>query len=438
MSQNELLRHNIVFFVGSIAVGALNYLLYPVISRILSVQEFGEVQVLVNILMQISVLTNVVSLFVVNVVTNMKKPSEIRAFVRTLEAVTLYGNLIIVVLLMIASPLLANQLKYSSALPFWGVALFVLFNVPVSIRIGYLRSQRAFTQTSYTQIVQGILRLIFAVGAALIGLSVAGVMFGLAGSLLASTFYVMYLADKFGLNVHPLTSLQKPSLSSLKAHYETLRPTIPYMLLITAVSCTVIFLLSVDTIIAKYSFSPQEAGLYGGLSVAARIIFFASSSVGGVLASSVKADASYRSNVRQLLFSLSLALGIGGFFTAFFAWQPALVTKVMVGPEFESHAQLLPTLALAIFCISIINLLLTYHVAVRDKLSGYVGLGASLIVGLSLVIHTASPENLATGFLRGSIFGLILMSLWSVYWHFSVSSAHEDKTGNKSGGGGHP
>lgn len=433
LTGNDMVRHNAVFFVGSIAVGTLNFLLYPILSRQLNVKEFGEVQVLINLLIQIAIFTNVVSLFVVNIATNLKKISEIRTFIETLESLTMALHVVLVAILIAVSPVLANRLQYESAIPFWGVALFLLCNVPVSIRVGYLRSQQDFARTSWAQIIQSALRLLFGVGAAAIGLGVAGVMFGVAGSTLCSGIYVLYAANKLNLHVNPLHAIRWPSLKGFQAQGELLRPTVRYMGLIAAVSFSIICILSIDSIIAKYVFSPDQAGMYGGLAVAARIVFFGTSSVAGVLASRVKVEAPKNENIKALLFSLGLTIGMGGIACLLFVSRPELFVRLLVGNNFADFAPLLIPLSLGVFCNSVLNVLFTYHVAVRDTAASFMALGATIIVGLSVYLNRTNPDTIAQGFLNGSILSLAIGVIWTTYWHKGQRTL-----ALQSGGGGHP
>lgn len=417
MTRNEMLRNNIVFFVGSMAVGALNYLLYPIISRVISVQEFGEVQVLINVLVQLTVLTNVVALFVVNVATNMKRIDEIRTFIVNLEAVALLLSALLAAIIFVTSPLLASSLQYDSFVPFWAIGLILLLNVPMSIRIGYLRSQKAFADTSYVQVLQSSLRLGFAIFAGLIGLSVAGIMFGLAGSLLVSVFFAIYISNRHKLHVQPLASLRAPSFEQLRANVSSLKGTGRYMVLVTVVSFSGMFLLSIDTILAKFFFNPEQAGLYGGVSVVARIIFFGTASIAGVLASTVKATDPTKLNRKRLISSILLTLAAGGIVAGIFAWQPEKVIDILVGDNYRVYAHLLPQLGIALLLMSLVNLIYTYHVAIRDMKIIAVAASGLMLTCSSLIIHRGSIDRLVSGLLIGVLLMLTVTIVWSITWH---------------------
>ena len=70
LSTSAFLRHNAIFFVGAVAVGALNYLYYPILGRMLNIESFGEVQTLVSLFVQLQIFLTVMSQVTVNVVAN--------------------------------------------------------------------------------------------------------------------------------------------------------------------------------------------------------------------------------------------------------------------------------------------------------------------------------------------------------------------------------
>lgn len=416
-TKNELLRNNVVFFAGSIAVGGLNYILYPLLSRIVSVREFGEVQVIINLLIQFTILTNIVSLFVVNIATNLESMPDIRKFIANLEGLAISFGAVFAAIVCLASPWLASLLQYNTIVPFIIIGLIMVINVPLSVRIGFLRSQKAFAYASLAQISQSIFRLICISLAAVLGLGVSGMVGGLALSLVLSGIYSIWLANKQGLKIYPLDSLRSPSLSRFLTQLQSLRGTLRYMLLVTITSFGIIFLLSIDTFTSKRFFTPEQAGLYGALSVVASIIFYSSGSIAGVLASSVKVTSTRKESLRLLLYSCALVFVSGGVVTLLYSMYSETFVRILVGNQFVANAFLLPKLAAAVFCISLINVIIIYHVAKRDIYIGAVTLIGIVTTGIFLLLNHSDTAQLISSYLSGAVTMLVMMILWSVYWH---------------------
>lgn len=417
LAKSDFIKHNAIFFVGALGVGLLNYLLYPAISRFLTVQEFGEVQVLVNLLVQITVFANVVSLFVVNIITNMHDAKKEREFIESIESIVILMSIAIAGVIALASPLMAKWLQYDSYSAFLQIGIILVINVPISIRLGYLRAKKQFGINSIAQILQSGLKLVIGTALSIIGFGVSGVMFSLTASLALALFYVHHKTSRQGLTVRPFAHVRRIRLDLIKAQVKTLQGTGRYMLLISVVSFSTLFLLSFDTVLAKYFYDPDTAGLYGGLSVVSRVLFFITSSVASVLASTIQVNDALRVKVQNLLLTMIATVLMSGVVTLIFAWQPETVVRIMLGNQYVASAYLLPKLGIATFLISLINVFYTYHTAVRD-----VGIIAPSSVGVAITtilvcINHDTIERLVNSLLTGIMTMLFLIAVWSVYWH---------------------
>lgn len=71
------LRHNAIYMVGSLSVAALNYLFYPVLGRMLSPADFGEVQALTSLFTQAAIFLTILTYVTVHVTVNVPKNGRI-------------------------------------------------------------------------------------------------------------------------------------------------------------------------------------------------------------------------------------------------------------------------------------------------------------------------------------------------------------------------
>ncbi len=145
---NEFLRSNAIFFVGSILIAVLNYLYYPILGRLLPVESFGELQVLISLYTQITIFLVVATLVVTNIVVNEKNKDASNSTTYELERLSVYiGIGFLVVISLLAVPL-QNLLKFSSPLPFILVGLLFVFSIPLAFRGAYLRGKQDFLGAS--------------------------------------------------------------------------------------------------------------------------------------------------------------------------------------------------------------------------------------------------------------------------------------------------
>jgi hypothetical protein len=70
IQNDSFLKNNVIFFIGSLLVAFLNYLYYPIMGRIMSVEEFGEVQTIFSLVFLSGVILTVFRMIVLNITTN--------------------------------------------------------------------------------------------------------------------------------------------------------------------------------------------------------------------------------------------------------------------------------------------------------------------------------------------------------------------------------
>jgi O-antigen/teichoic acid export membrane protein len=171
---------------------------------------------------------------------------------------------------------------------------------------------------------------------------------------------------------------------------------------------------SVDTIVMKHWFDAQTAGLYAGIATIARIIFFITASIAQVLLPSVRMSRPAKHNRQVLMKSFILLAGIGGSILLVFSLAPHRVVGMLMGQRFLPYAGLLPRLSLVIFFISVINLFMLYHLALRRyAIAAIAVIGAFVTTGFMLINHQ-SPQAIVNDLLYSSVSVGVLLGTWSM------------------------
>lgn len=67
---DKFFRDNAVFFIGSMVIAVLNYLYHPVLSRMMSVEEFGEVEALLSLTYLTGILLTAFGTIATNIAAN--------------------------------------------------------------------------------------------------------------------------------------------------------------------------------------------------------------------------------------------------------------------------------------------------------------------------------------------------------------------------------
>lgn len=397
---SPFLRHNTIYFTGSLLVAFINYLYYPVLGRLLSPAAYGEVQAIISFFLQAGVFYQVLGIVTIGVFKKYEVPDERRAVIIELEWLALLVSLGVFVITGALSPWLKSFLRFNSVWPFIFFAVAVLLASPLAFSNAYLQGLKRFGALAWSNIVAAFSKLAFSAALVVAGLGAGGAILGLALSQVVNVAYTHWLAARVGRP--PLRPL--PRLPDL----HRLRPELAYAGLVFTTSLAINFTLSIDVLAVKHYFPPTIAGLYAGISTIARILFFLTLPLSPVLVASVKLGQPGH-NRALLRRSLALLTLLGGGTLIFFTLFPNFVITLLLGHRYLVFAHQLPALSLAVFILSLDNLLASYHVALRRPqimLASALGLVA---MGVLLAFQHSTVADVVRSLIEGSVALFILI-----------------------------
>lgn len=403
---NPLIRHNLIFFLGSISIGVLNYLYYPVLGRLLHPNTFGEVQALFSLFAQLTIFLNVLGLLTVNLIVNYRDDTLRDRVINELEKVSLLIGVGILGITALFHTQLRHFFHFTSALPFIFLACALVVSIPFMFRNAFLRGKKLFGLTSFAGIVAAACDLIFSIIFVVAGWGTSGAILGLVVAQFVGLWYASASSRKHGFRGASLRSfIHMPNL-------RLIAPELRYGLLVLIGSLGMTGFYSIDTIIVKHYFNAQTAGLYAGIATIARIIFFLTASVTQVLLPSVTLQQSGKENQKILLKSTLLLVCVGGLNFIVFALAPQLVIHLLMGSSYLRYADLLPRLSLLIFIVSILNLFIMYHIALRRYAVMFIIISGIIVATLLLHAYHQSLQAVINGLLYSSLAMLMLLALW--------------------------
>ena len=421
LTQNQFLRHNAIFFAGSMAVAFINYLYYPVVGRLLPNAQFGELQVIISTYLQMSIILSVLQNVSINILVNTKDAKKARATIGELEKISLYIGFALLIIIAATSVPLAHAFKFSSPLPFIAIAVAFVLAIPSIFRNAYLQANQKFANASLNSFVGSSSKLLFSAALVLAALHTFGAVLGIALSQLVALWLANRQATRAGYVGSELATIRK------KPDFGLIRPQIPYAVFVLGMTLLTTLQISIDVTLIKYYLPPEVAGNYAAIATIARIIYFLTGSILAVLLSSLSVTKPTRENVRSLLQSLGLITLLGGSATIFFSLFPQFTVHLLFGARYDSLTHVLPLLSLAVFIGSLLNLFVTYATALRRYFAlVFVALG-SLASLLFVILNTKSIEHIVVGLLVGSSIALIGMVAYTAT--ISIRKyRHEDGT----------
>ena len=383
---DDFIRHNLIFFIGSIIVAVLNYLYHPIMSRMLSIEDFGEVQVLFSILSLVGVPLGIFNIIALNLYTN--KNSYQSPVVQQFSLLTAYVAGITTVLLLAAAPFIASTLQLSSSVEILLVACAVAVSAITIFGRSYLQATHRFAITSIANAIGAGGKLLVAMLLVYIGFGVTGAIGGFFIASALSFLYVRHYAKEY---------IAFPTLRKLSLTPE-LKKEIGFGFIVLCGTGLITFLTMADVIFAKYLFSPEDAGLYSGISVVGRVVLFLTASITGVLLTHVRMSATTAENHTYLKKGLLLTALIGGPALLIFILAPKLVVGTLVGASYTNQSSLLPLLSTYIFLVSLINVSINYSIALRQKYVITIGIFGILCTILFVFLLPKTPLGLVQSF----------------------------------------
>jgi O-antigen/teichoic acid export membrane protein len=402
---SHFLRHNAIFFVGALVMGFLNYLYYPVLGRMLPPSSFGEVQTLFSLFAQINIFLSVLGLLTVNIVANYKDDRTRDRIILELEKLAVLISGVLLVVTGVAAPLLQHFFHFDSSLPFIALALAVAVTVPLTFRNAFLRGKRYFGLVSLAGILAAGGDLVLSILFVLFGWSTTGAIIGLVAAQFLAFLYAAWNAKRYGFSEAFKNVFKKPDIRFVL-------PELKYAMLVLVGSLTITGLYSIDAVAIKHFFDAHTAGLYAGISTIARIIFFLTASIAQVLMPSIKISQSTKENQQTLLKSFTLLAIIGGGTLVMFTILPDFIIRTLMGATYLPYVDLLPRLSLALFIISLLNLFIMYHMALRRYMIMPITIAGVVVTCVLLGLSHGTLQAVINSLLYGSTATLLFMGVW--------------------------
>lgn len=398
--------------MGSALVAFMNYLYYPVLARVMRPADYGEVQTAVSLLTQMGIFFQALGLLGVCIITKYPDEEQRTRINNEISRVVFLLSVALVVILALAAPELQKFFRFQSMYPFLALALSLVVNVPLSFSNSYLQGHKKFWTLSFSNLIQSSLRLVFSFVFVLVGLRTLGAVAGVICAQLIALAYSL----KMGRGIRHFVS---NNLHLRKPNYELIKPEMPFILTVFFTSATTNLLLSLDILFVKHYFPPREAGFYTGISIIANTVYFIAGPMASVLIPSISPSHTKSENFAYLKRSLRLILIIGGLATLIFIFLPHLVITILLGAKFGTYAQYLPGLSIALFVLSISNLLIYYHIGLRHYLIGPIA-ALGLVASIALLQYRHSTMGAVVGDLEiGALFIIILIALLSLLYKSS-------------------
>ncbi|HVB53525.1 MAG TPA: hypothetical protein VNF24_04960 [Candidatus Acidoferrales bacterium] len=212
---------------------------------------------------------------------------------------------------------------------------------------GYLQGSRDFRRLAVNLVLYGATVVVVAVILLHLHLGAAAVPIGTLGGAIGSAVYPR----------HPGAHLSRSSANAGRL--------VDYTVVAGAASAPVFN--NLDVVAARHVLTAHGAGLYSGLSVMGKIVFYGTSSLSAVMyprIAAAKTASARRKLLLQALAGLCVADAVA--LLAYGLLAPHLL-KVVLGPQYVRDSKLLPLFTVGVVALTFVNMLAYYGMGARVR-----------------------------------------------------------------------
>ena len=394
---HPLFRGSFILFLGSVAGSLISYFFHVFSGRLLSTANYGILESFLALLYILSVFTGAVSLASVKIIGSLDE-GQVRNGIRALERKIIALAPLLSIVFLVFSPLLMHFLHIKTPLFYITLVILFFFGFWGAIYGGAFRSRLRFEVVAGVGVFQAAIKLALVTGLLLLGWQLRGVFWGMIISSLLALLFSFWLVNKFW-------PLKKPLRLPLNDFWHLSFLSLGLNFLATS-------LYSTDILLVKHFFTASLAGLYASASVSGKAIFFAATMVMGV---AYPLFVKYQRKPRQeklvfwLTFGFIVVVSAGGII--FFSLFPRLWLSLLYGRRYQAAAPLLPFFALFMGGLAILNLLMQFTLARKDKRGLYFMGFAFTTQMLFVLLWHQTLQAVVLDSLAATLLGLLLAAV---------------------------
>jgi O-antigen/teichoic acid export membrane protein len=391
----DLIQASGILFLASAFSNFCNLLFWLFMVRRLEPAEYGVLNALFSLLMILSMPASTLQTMVTKYVAHYFGSGElaqIKAFMLHFGKRIISAAIGLLVIFLVMAPFIAGFLKIRSLalVIITGVILFLSLLSPLTM--GVLQGAQRFLALAINGIFGSGLKLVLGISLVALGFQAGGALVGAGSAILLALLFSVFqlprelvMAEASGERQLRMDFIYKYSVPVFFSF-------LGWMVLTNG-----------DVILVKHFFTAEEAGLYSVAQMVGKIILFLPAVVSVVLFPKMSEAFSKEETAVPLLKKGMMITGALCISAAIFcSLLPGLVLKVLTNKESAEAVRLVPLFCAAMTFYALVQLFLTYNLAVhRFRFTVYLLVASVLQLGLIWLFHPGLPAVL---------FSLILIS----------------------------
>lgn len=392
----KLLKTSLYFTILSTSASAINFAFYPIISHLLSVADFGDVQLGVSfIMLAASLLTSLSTLALFATANKGTEKNTLGSIERLVISLSV---LLAVTTAVLAAPL-SSLLQLQDPSLLYILSLIFVLNIPASTWVGTLQGGGQFIASGWISVTSSLVKVVAAFLLIRFGLGAHGALLGIA----LGGFIMLPLAKMFDRSNNINYSETFGVFRS--ADFSFFRERIDLLIILGSL-IMLAFIASIDVVMAKIALSPELAGAYAQVSTVAKIPYFA-----GLPVTLVLFERYVKKNI-----SHSLSLLVYVCIIVVVAAGVIVLSDILLHTLFnyrENGINILGPLVVSFSSYSIL-MLCTYQLIAQKKFKQLLILSASgLGMVLMFVANSTTAPSIAYAYMYAILFTLLLSVIFA-------------------------
>lgn len=403
IAENPLIYGSFFVFSGGIVSSLFNFLYNLSLSRNLSLDDYGVVVSLISIILLAAI---PVSAFVPTIVSvsgafyAKNDNAGLKAFYLRMFKPLVIGSLIFFSVAIAFIEQIGNFLHIHNYFLIVLSIIAIAMGYLGAVNLGFLQGRLSFKTISFSNAISAAVKLCFGFALVMLGFGVGGAMVAFLISVIVPVTIGYYVLKD--MLISKTENLPKISFRELFSYG------LPSALAIFSLSSFI----SADIVLVKHFFSAQQAGLYAGLSLVGKVIFYLTAPIGTVMFPTIIHRYNKKESYRGILFlAIFLVFSASCLITVFYYMFPGFaLTFFLKNPEYQQIAPQVGLYGIFISLYSVISLLTYYFLSInKTKIFSILLIAAFAQILLIILFHGSFTQIIAISIIVISLLLLLLL-----------------------------
>ncbi|OGK30461.1 hypothetical protein A3F29_00460 [Candidatus Roizmanbacteria bacterium RIFCSPHIGHO2_12_FULL_33_9] len=399
---HELISGSLYLFLGAVVSSFLAFLLNLFLARNLVPSDYGIFASLISLIILITIPALSINTIIVRFATDYFSKGEMgkgaKLYKETLKILSFFSLLIFGIFVLLSFPIMS----FLHIDNIWYVilaGLIIALSYITVINTAFLQSLLKFNFLSFVNVASALIRLLSGVFLIILGFRVFGGLFAIISMSIVS-FVLAFIPLRFVLREKGGTT----SISG-KEIFSYAIPTTVAIFFLTSFT-------SMDVILVKHFFNSSDAGLYGGLSLIGKVIYYFTGPITMVMFPLLIKRHTRGENFNNLFYLAFMLLTLSSFaLTIFYYMFPKFVINFFLGGgEYLSAVPYLGFFAIFITVFNMLTILVSFFLSIKKtKVYSAVVMGAILQTILIFLFHKSFFQIIGVSLLASGLVLIILL-----------------------------